>query len=303
MCGVLTTRAEVIEAKPTRAWAGRVLAVGLPLIVSGCRDWMRPWVFMWCLSFAIFAGLKWLTWWNARTRVRHARWRSAAYLLAWPGMDAETFLRESAPPEAQSPREWLWAALKTAIGAALIWLVARAVPAHLPLARGWIGMLGLIFLLHFGSFHLVALFWQRLGVNARPIMLAPIRSTSLAEFWGKRWNLGFRQLSHALIFRPLQRKVGAGAASLAVFAASGLIHEAVISLPARGGYGLPSAYFLLQGLGVAAERSVLGQRLRLRAGPFGWIFTFSFTAGPVFLLFHPPFVLRAILPLLEAIHA
>ena len=57
-------------------------------------------------------------------------------------------------------------------------------------------MLGLILLLHFGSFELIALFWQSRGVNAKPIMSAPLRATSLAEFWGKRWNLGFRQFSH-----------------------------------------------------------------------------------------------------------
>jgi hypothetical protein len=26
-----------------------------------------------------------------------------------------------------------------------------------------------------------------------------------SEFWGKRWNLGFRQLAHEFIFRPLQK--------------------------------------------------------------------------------------------------
>ena len=60
-------------------------------------------------------------------------------------------------------------------------------------------MLGLILLLHFGSFHIVALLWQTLGVKATAIISAPLRSTSLGEFWGKRWNLGFRQLSHELI--------------------------------------------------------------------------------------------------------
>ena len=109
-------------------------------------------------------------------------------------------------------------------------------------------MLGLILLLHFRSFEALALFWQCLGVEATPIMSAPLRSTSLSEFWGTRWNLGFRQFSHDLIFRPLQRSLGPGAAGFLVFVVSGLIHESVISLPARGGYGLPTSYFVLQGL-------------------------------------------------------
>jgi alginate O-acetyltransferase complex protein AlgI len=164
-------------------------------------------------------------------------------------------------------------------------------------------MWGLILLLHFGSFEVVALFWQRLGVNATPIMSSPLRSTSLGEFWGNRWNLGFRQFSHDLIFLPLQRSLGAGAAGFLVFIVSGLIHEAVISLPAGGGYGLPTSYFALQGAGVALERSALGKRLALRQGWRGWLFTAAFTAVPVFVLFHPWFVRRVIIPFLEAIHA
>jgi len=74
--------------------------------------------------------------------------------------------------------------------------------------RGWAGMLGLILLLHFGTFQIVALFWQRFGVDAMPIMSAPLRSQSLSEFWGKRWNLAFRQLSYD--FGPLHKNLGVG---------------------------------------------------------------------------------------------
>ena len=126
-------------------------------------------------------------------------------------------------------RNWLAALFKTAIGAALIWVVARHIPAQEPFIRGWVGMLGLILLLHFGSFEVIAFFWQSLGVDATPIMSAPLRSTSLSEFWGSRWNLSFRQLSHDLIFRPILKSWGARIASFLVFLASGLIHDFVIS--------------------------------------------------------------------------
>jgi hypothetical protein len=33
--------------------------------------------------------------------------------------------------------------------------------------------------------------WRLAGVDRRPLFLAPLRSTSLAEFWGRRWNLAF----------------------------------------------------------------------------------------------------------------
>ncbi len=160
-----------------------------------------------------------------------------------------------------------------------------------------------ILLLHFGTFQIVALLWQSLGVKAEPIMSAPLRSTSLGEFWGKRWNLGFRQLSHELIFRPLYRPLGADAAGFLVFVASGLLHDLVISLPARGGYGLPTLYFLLQGTGMTIEHSRFGKRVGLGQGLRGWCFMMVFLAAPVFWLFHPWFVLRVILPFMHAIHA
>lgn len=188
-----------------------------------------------------------------------------------------------------------------ATGILLIWVVARG--GAEPLAQGWIGLLGLVLLLHFGSFHLLALFWQSRGVMAQPIMAKPILSRTLSEFWGKRWNLGFRQLAHDLIFRPLHKRIGVSAASLLVFLVSGLIHDLVISLPARGGYGLPTAYFLLQGFGVRIERSTMGRRLGLQQGFAGWLFMFVFTSGPAFWLFHPPFVTRVIVPFMRAIGA
>jgi hypothetical protein len=201
------------------------------------------------------------------------------------------------------PLTWVVAAIETGLGALLLWVVARSVPQGQSLLRGWVGMLGLILLLHFGTFQIAALMWQSLGLKAEPIMSAPLRSTSLGEFWGKRWNLGFRQLAHELIFRPLYRSLGPDTAGFLVFAVSGLIHDLVISVPARGGYALPTMYFALQGAGVAVERSRFGKRLGLGRGIRGRCFMVVFLTVPVFWLFHPWFVMRVILPFMRAIHA
>jgi hypothetical protein len=284
-------------------WIGWLPIAVLPLAAISCRNRLPPWVFMWALSFAIFFSLKLLTWWRARTRVVHPAWRSIAYLLAWPGMDADAFLDPKQRVPSPRSTAWLLATLETALGAVLLWIVARAVPAQEPLLRGWTGMLGLILLLHFGSFQLIALAWRSLGVNAKPIMSAPLRATSLAEFWGRRWNLGFRQLSYELIFRPLHRTLGAEAAGMLVFLVSGLIHDLVISLPARAGYGLPTAYFLLQGTGITIEHSGFGKQLGLGEGVRGWLFMAVVITGPVLWLFHPWFVQRVIIPFMQAIHA
>lgn len=258
---------------------------------------------MWILAASIYFGFKWLTWWNAHGRVVHAAWRSMAYLLAWPGMDAEAFLDASKVASTPGLRKWFWAAFEICLGAIFLWVVAREIPPSLAVVRGWMGMAGLIFLLHFGAFQILALFWQVCGLEATPIMSSPLRASSLSEFWGRRWNLGFRQLSHDLIFAPLHGKLGVETAGFLVFLISGLIHELVISVPARGGYGLPTAYFMLQGLGVALERSFAGRRLGLRRGLSGRAFLAVVVIGPVYWLFHPPFVRHVIIPFMKAIHA
>jgi hypothetical protein len=298
-----TSQADLASSVRKMNWLGWLPLMALPATAVLLGEHRPAWVFMWALSFSIFAGLKWMTWWNARSHIAHSAGRSFAYLLAWPGMDAETFLSADRLAVKPSAQDWLWAALKTALGAALLWMVARRIPEQQNLLRGWIGLLGLIFLLHFGSFHLIALFWQTMGIAAEPIMAKPILSKTLSEFWGKRWNLGFRQLAHDFIFRPLHRRIGAAAAGLLVFVASGLIHDLVISLPARGGYGLPTGYFILQGLGVTLERSALGRQLGLQQGATVWIFMLIVTAAPAFWLFHPPFVMHVILPFMRAVHA
>lgn len=293
---------ERVKPTPTLAWLGWFPLVVLPLGAFGVRGFLPAWAFMWTLSIAIFVGLKWLSWWKVRNRVTHDGWRSTAYLLTWPGMDAESFLDANKRVPPPSGSDWYWAISKTTLGAVLFWTIARIFSGH-PLLQGWVGMLGLILLLHFGGFDLIALCWQSLGVDAKSIMSSPLRSTSLSEFWGKRWNLGFRQLSYDLIFRPLQKSWGVWAAGFLVFIASGVIHDLVISLPARGGYGLPTTYFVFQGLGVTVERSKFGKLLSLREGFRGWLFTVVITAGPAFWLFHPPFVLHVILPFMKAVHA
>jgi membrane bound O-acyltransferase family protein len=294
---------ELTSPTSRKKWIGWLPLLVFPAMTIVLHQSSPSWVFMWILSFAIFAGLKWMTWWKGRTRVAHSAGRSIAYVMAWPGMDAETFLDAGRHPAKPSAREWLWATLKTALGVALLWVVAGHIPEQLFLLQGWTGLFGLIFLLHFGSFHLIALFWQAMGIDAEPIMSKPILSKTLSEFWGKRWNLGFRQLAHDLVFRPLYKRIGVAAAGFIVFVASGLIHDLVISLPARGGYGLPTGYFILQGLGVTLERSSLGRRFGLQKGPVAWIFMALMTAVPAFWLFHPLFVWRVILPFMRAVHA
>jgi hypothetical protein len=286
-------------------WQGWLPLAVLPWVVVllAPASWPR-WVVMWTLAVVIFGGCKWLTWRRILT-VGVPAWRHAAYLLLWPGLDPATFLSPRPLPAARrpTPREWLFAATKLMIGVILLYGVARLVPTDSQYVAGWIGMIGTVMVLHFGSFHLLSCFWRSNGVNARPLMYAPLTSVSLGEFWGRRWNTAFRDLTHRFLFRPLTARLGARGAVFAGFAFSGIIHDAVISVPSGGGYGGPSVFFVLQALGILAERSRIGRRLGLGAGWRGWLFTTLLLVLPAPLLFHRPFVEGIVVPFMRAIGA
>jgi hypothetical protein len=199
--------------------------------------------------------------------------------------------------------EWLLAAAKLGLGLLLLWGVAPRVPREYELLLGWIGMAGIVFVLHFGSIHLLSCFWRSLGIETRPLMEWPIAAASVSEFWGRRWNTAFRDLAHLFVFRPLVRRWGGMWALAASFLFSGLVHDLVISVPARGGYGWPTLYFLVQGAAVFVERSPLGNSLGLGSGWRGWLFAMLVLLLPAYGLFHPPFIHTVIVPFLEAIGA
>jgi len=334
--------------RPTRtsAWWAALPLVVFPMVAMLTSSLMPRWAFMWAMAFALYAGCKWLTYWQVRVRLKPdttstvrlkpdttstvrlkpdtrstvglkpdttstvglkpdttASRRVLGYLFAWPGMDARAFLCETGRVEMPARSEWFAAGFKTLFGGLLVWRLARVVLPISDVVAGWVAMIGATFILHFGTFHVLSLCWRRASVDAMPVMRNPLRATSLGEFWGRRWNTAFHELASRFTFTPLRQRFGVTAATLATFVTSGLIHELVITVPAGGAYGLPTGYFVLQGLGVAGERSMLGRRLGLGGGVRGWLYTVLVVAGPVTMLFPPVFVQRVILPMLAAIGA
>jgi hypothetical protein len=266
------------------------------LIVWSCRERVPAWIFMWTLSAGIYAGCKWLTWRRASVAGAPA-WKHAGYLLAWPGLDADRFLAQhaSAVPDT---REWMAAWLTTALGLVVFFGAARWMRREL--LAGWLGMIGVVLTLHFGVFHVLSCAWRGRGVDARPLMNSPLRASSLGEFWGRRWNTAFRDLTHRFLFRPLMPWLGARGAIGAGFLFSGVVHDLVISVPARGGFGGPTLFFCIQAAGMLVERTAPAQRLGLGRGRRGWLFAMAVLAIPVPALFHPPFVRQVIVPFMRA---
>jgi hypothetical protein len=254
---------------------------------------LTSWQLMWTIAFSIFVACKILTGQSMSPAV--PRRDRAVYLLGWPGMNPDSFLRKR-PVEEWNMRLLTHALRNLVVGWIFLGILGpAALPLH-PLLATWLGMIGFIFMLHFGLFHLLAVLWQRMGFHANPIMMKPISARSTSEFWSKRWNQAFHQLTWTYLFRPLQKRLTAPAALTISFLVSGLIHEVVITVPARGGYGGPTVYFLLQALAVLMERRVNLKRYpRLRR-----VWTLSVVILPAGLLFPPHFILTLMLPMFQA---
>ena len=160
-------------------------------------------------------------------------------------------------------------------------------------------MIGIAMILHFGIFHILSCFWRSRGSVAKPLMNYPLLATSLTDFWGKRWNTAFRDLTHRYLFRPLIRRIGGRWSLVVGFLASGLVHDLVISVPAGGGYGKPTVFFLIQAVGIMTEKSRAGVWLKTNAF-LSWVYTLLFLLVPAFLIFHRPFVVDVVVPFMRA---
>ena len=281
-------------------WISALLPTGIVLSLGRT---LPAWAWMWTIAVALFIGAKWVTIRGFLISSKRANpGRLLAFGLLWPGMDLRAFCGTS-PVRPPAGCEWAGAAAKTFFGAAVLWLGVPMVGATHPISTGWVGMIGIVLLLHFRLFHLLSATWRALGINARPIMRSPAAATSLSGFWGESWNDAFSDLMHENAFKPLTKRIGPRGALLLVFMISGALHEFVISVPAHGCYGLPTAYFVLQGLALLFERSGTGRKLGLGSGIKGWCFVALVAGVPAFWLFHPIFIRHVILPMLNAIGA
>jgi hypothetical protein len=240
---------------------------------------------------------------NTVTNVPGTPSRSCAYLFAWPGLNATQFLCTPFRPVTVPLREWAGGAIELLFGALIFWNGWQWIPISAPIALGWAGLVGCGFMLHFGLFRLLSCLWRTVGIDARPLMVAPLRATSVTDFWGKRWNTAFRDFAHRFLFRPIALRSGAHFALLATFLFSGLIHDLVISIPAGGGYGLPTVFFMIQALATKLEKSAFGIKFGLGRGWRGWLFTAFVLLAPVRLLFHDLFIMNVVVPFMKVLGA
>ncbi|MCA8941987.1 MAG: hypothetical protein KDB80_05445 [Planctomycetes bacterium] len=220
---------------------------------------------------------------NGMRRMTLREW--LAFAVMWTGMEPRDFTGR-----ASERTPWLASACGFAfLGACAYGIASVAWRAGHARTAGLLLVCAGILVLHFGIVPCVAAWLRHRGFATQAQFRAPWRSSSLREFWARRWNVGYSVMMAHAIQRPIAARFGRGPAVVAVFVASGLFHEVAISLPVGDGFGLPTSYFALHGLAMVLERGRTPGRL--------WAFCWVVLPAP--LLFHLPFLQGVVLPTIE----
>ncbi len=235
-------------------------------------------------------------------RITSLGWLLPGFIFLWPGMELEPFYRRAkARAWQQANKEadpligrYLLSGLANILAAvALFILLQRGMFRQWVYLYALLGLSSLALALLFGAFDLLAAFWRWNGVDVQKQWHFLPASESLSDYWSRRWNRAFHDFARNHVYLPFKRHWNSTAALFITFLFSGLIHDLIISVPARGGYGLPTGYFLLQALGMWVERRWIpagfGRRL------WAWLVVVS----PIGLLIHRPFVEYVVLPQLS----
>lgn len=283
---------------PFASVAAWLMAMGGPILVIVRLSAEASGFLMIALILSLLFGMKAVVavYGQKRVPLNPVQW--LAFSLGWLGMRSDAFTRlgEAAAPGAgrlfrKGARFFLLGLVLFSL-AKLVWnefYLPDGNVASLMLVLG-LTLPALSLVLHFGLLTLQAGFWRWMGVPVRVLFNAPFTSKSLKEFWGMRWNIAFAEMTAIAVYRPMRGRFGEGSGRAASFFFSGLAHEIAISVPVHVGYGLPTAYFMIQALGTWLEK-----RFRIS----GRFWTMLWVLLPAPILFHAPFITEMILPLVE----
>ncbi|AYL96753.1 MBOAT family protein [Mucilaginibacter celer] len=231
-----------------------------------------------------------------------------AFAAGWAGMRAQPFETLGSPA---LPNAWhmiRFGISRVVAGLLLIALAHGIVALHLDSGLTYVLvspvlLVALSLILHFGLLSIGAGQWRLMGVNTYYIFRQPAKAMSLTEFWGKRWNLAFIEMTTIAIFRPLRVKIGKDGALAVAFVFSGLLHELALSVPVNSGYGLPLLYFAIQGIALLIEKWLPGCNLTfLKHAVWARLWVFFWLIVPMPLLFHTQFIKQVVWPLAGFLH-
>lgn len=185
------------------------------------------------------------------------------------------------------------------VGLLLIYLstLVEVLPNRIYFLSELLLLVGLSLILHFGILNLATAAWRLLGVDVKELFRSPYKSKSLKEFWGRRWNIAFSEMTALIAYRPLKDKISPNKAMIASFLLSGLLHEIAISFPVNSGFGLPLLYFTIHAFLMYVEgvsvivRKITSHAILSHLWVLGWLVL------PMPLLFHANFVKFVLVPL------
>ncbi len=220
--------------------------------------------------------------------------------LAWFGMRPSIFESLGSKKLEGAGKLIGFGVIRLIIGMALIataYLLKSAI--HSDILIGALLLVGLSLSLHFGILNISAGFWRFFGVDARMIFKQPMLSTSLTEFWGKRWNVAFSEMTALAIYKPAKPLIGIQAATIVAFLFSGVLHEIAISVSVMAGFGLPMMYFFIHGALLVAESNSRGLHRALQYKTFGRAWVWFWLIVPIPLLFHSYFMNGIIYPIIN----
>ncbi|MEK6231754.1 MAG: membrane bound O-acyl transferase family-domain-containing protein [Luteolibacter sp.] len=238
--------------------------------LAGCDPILR----MVGICCALLGGMKGLVYaeWAGTQKLPLAKY--GVFALLWFGMDPGSF-RTRRKGLSWKPDLWLGLSLMLAgtLAAWLVWAMGwrHILVMFVPMSVGF----------HFGALRVLKGGLRSAGFPVRTLFPNVLNARGIGDFWSRRWNVGYSQMMQRLVGRPVENLAGQEAGLMAIFLASGVLHELAITLPVRAGFGLPTLYFAMHGVLTLLERK-LGR-------PLGKIPALLLVVLPLGLLFPPAF--------------
>lgn len=263
-----------VKATPIRRSAGWLLLISLTISSHFILLENGAFLRMVGICCVLLGGMKGLVYaeWAGKEKLSLSRY--AIFSFLWFGMDPGTFRIRK--PKLRWKNDIAIGSLLVVIGLSGSWLIAYLGWNHI-----FIMFLPLSLAFHFGFLRILKGILRAFGFPVRTLFPNLLETTGIADFWSRRWNIGYSQMMQRLVGRPIESIAGKSAAVMAVFISSGLLHELAITLPVMSGFGLPTLYFTLHGL-----LTLIEQRLERPFGkipalisvilPLGWLFPSKF---------------------------
>lgn len=240
-----------VLASLNQVWLRRLLGwmipgaavAGADFVLSGYDPVLRM-VGICCVLLGSMKGLVYAEWAGAQ---KLTLTRYGVFALFWFGMDPGSFQTKRMGLSWKGDvRTGLLLMLVGTLGAWLVWAMEwrQILIMFLPMSLGF----------HFGALRVLKGGLRAAGFPVRTLFPNVMETRGIGDFWSRRWNVGYSQMMQRLVGRPVEALAGANAGMMAIFVASGILHELAITLPVRSGFGLPTAYFTLHGVLTLLEK-------------------------------------------------